>query len=61
MTEEKKRKNSQARIDGNHRWDAANYDRFSIRLPKGTRERIEATGMSFNGFCRQAIMEKLDN
>mgnify|MGYP003581754543 CR=1 FL=1 len=35
-----------------------NYDRVSVTLPKGTKERILATGESVNGFlCRLVAQE----
>ena len=35
-----------------------NYDRVSVTLPKGTKERIQATGESVNGFlCRLVEQE----
>lgn len=42
-----------------------NYDdkfsRLSIRLPAGTKERIEKQGYkSINAFCTQAILDRLD-
>ena len=36
------------------------YDRVSVTLPKGTKEKITATGQSINGFINQAIIEKLN-
>lgn len=53
-------KNSAARIANNNKWDNANYDKILVRLPKGTKEKITASGMSLNAFCREAIMDKLN-
>ena len=36
-----------------------NYDRVSIALPKGTKDRIKATGDTLNNFIINAVMEKL--
>ena len=37
------------------------YDRVSIILPKGTKEKITATGAkSVNGFIVEAVQEKLN-
>lgn len=37
-----------------------NYDRISVTLPKGTKERIAATGESINGFINRLIAEALE-
>ena len=36
------------------------YDRVSVTLPKGTKERIQAQGLTINGFVNQLVLEKLD-
>lgn len=52
-------KYTQARRDGNRKWDAANLDRISIAAPKGTRDALkraaDAAGQSVNQF----IIDKL--
>ena len=57
-------KYTDARRDGNRRWDAANLDRISIALPKGTKDKIKAhaaiQGKSVNGFINEAIDEKME-
>jgi hypothetical protein len=35
-------------------------DRINCRFPKGTKERITATGASLNAFIIEAVMEKLE-
>lgn len=44
----------------NQRWDAANLDRVSVVLPRGTKERIKAAaahqGVSANRFMQSAII-----
>lgn len=35
------------------------YDRLSITLPKGTRERIKATGETINGYITKLILQDL--
>lgn len=56
-------KYTEARKEGNKRWDAANLDRLSIALPKGEREEIKnhasAMGESVNGFIKRAIHETI--
>jgi len=37
-----------------------NYDRVSITLPVGTKERIKATGESINGYITRLVLEELE-
>ena len=37
------------------------YDRVSVTLPKGTKQRITDTGQSVNAFINDAVMERLNN
>ena len=37
-----------------------NFDRVSVTLPKGTKERITATGESLNGFINRLVAEALE-
>ena len=37
------------------------FDRVSVTLPKGTKERIAAAGVSVNSFIKSAIIEKLES
>ena len=37
-----------------------NYDRVSVTLPKGTKERIKATGESINSFIIRSVLADLD-
>lgn len=37
-----------------------NYDRISITLPKGTKERIKAKGESINGYITRLVLSDLD-
>lgn len=60
-------KYSEARKEGNKRWDEKNLDRISIALPKGSKDALkahaESTGESVNAFIKRAIMEvtEMDN
>lgn len=36
------------------------YDRISVTLPKGTKERIKETGESVNGFITRVVLEELN-
>ena len=50
---------SEARKKANQKWDAANLDRMSLAVPKGTKDAIKAhaagTGESVNGFINRLI------
>ena len=50
---------TEARKEGNRKWDAAPLDRLSLALPKGSREVIKAhaaaLGESTNAFIKRAI------
>lgn len=37
-----------------------NFDRVSITLPKGTKERIKGTGESLNGYINRLILADLE-
>lgn len=37
-----------------------NYDRISITLPKGTKERIKSKGESINGYITRLVLDDLD-
>ena len=54
-------KYTEARRDGNRRWDANNLDRMSIAVPKGKKDIIkshaESNGESVNSFISRAIDE----
>lgn len=53
------RKYTDAKKEGNRKWDAANLDRISIALPKGRKQEIQAEaerrGQSVNGFINRLI------
>ena len=56
-------KYTEARKEGNRKWDAANLDRISIAVPKGKKDVIKAhaetQGESVNGFINRAIDETM--
>lgn len=58
------RKYTDAKKEGNRRWDAANLDRVSVAMPKGKKEVIkahaDARGESVNGFINRAIDEAME-
>lgn len=57
-------KYTEARRDGNRKWDAANLDRVSIAMPKGRKDIIkahaESKGESLNAFINRAIDETME-
>ena len=52
-------KYTEARKEGNRKWDTANLDRVSVAMPKGKKDIIkahaEAHSESVNGFINRAI------
>lgn len=57
-------KYTNARKEGNRKWDAANLDRVSIAMPKGKKDIIkthaEGRGESVNAFINRAIDETME-
>ena len=57
-------KYTEARKEGNRKWDAANLDRLSVAVPKGKKDLIkahaEARGESVNAFINRAIDETME-
>lgn len=55
---------TEAKKEGNKRWDAKNLDRLSLALPKGSKDAIKAhaekKGESVNGFISRAIKETME-
>ena len=43
-----------------NKWISENYERVSMTLPKGTKERIGKLGYSVNGFINEAVKVMLD-
>jgi len=58
------RKNSEARIKANNRYNEKAYDRINIAVPKGKKEVIQAhatdKGESVNAFIGRAIDETME-
>lgn len=58
------RKNSEARIRANNKYNAKAYDRINIAIPKGGKELIQAhaqaRGESVNAFIGRAITETME-
>ena len=56
-------KYTEARKQGNKKWDAANLDRVSLVMPKGHKDIIKAhansRGESVNAFMLRAVQETM--
>ena len=50
---------SKAQREATKRYEDKNYDNVLVRLPKGTKEKIQATGESVNGFINRVVKEEL--
>lgn len=37
-----------------------NYDRVSVTLPKGTKDRVKALGLSMNGYINKLVLDDLE-
>ena len=57
-------KYTEARKEGNKRWDEKNLDRVSLAMPKGKKEEVQAhatqCGESVNAFINRAIDEAME-
>lgn len=57
-------KYTEARKQGNQRWDAENLDRISVALPKGKKDEIKAAaaihGETMNQYVKNAIDQRLE-
>lgn len=42
------------------KYEKENYDKVLTRFPKGTKDRITATGSSVNAFIIKAVLDALD-
>lgn len=51
---------SKAAQAATERYDKKNYDRILVKFPKGTKEKIQATGETVNGFINRAVEERLE-
>lgn len=52
---------SKRKIATNNKWDNENYDKFLVRLPKGSKKLIESLGETYNGFMVKAFNEYCKN
>lgn len=51
---------SKAQQKATEKYAKANYDRILVKFPKGTKERIQSSGETVNGFINRAVAEKLE-
>lgn len=60
----REKKNSDARIRANNKYNEKAYDRINIAVPKGKKAIIQAQadseGKSLNGYINEAIDEKME-
>ena len=60
MDKKKMIENYKSRVKRQNEKAKENYDRISVMLPKGTKDRIQAQGLTINGFVNQLVLDKLD-
>lgn len=60
MDEKKMIENYKSRVKRQNEKAKESYDRISVMLPKGTKDRIQAQGLTINGFVNQLVLDKLD-
>ena len=55
------KKKTAAQMRATVKWEAANYDKFLARFPKGTKDRIIASGAkSINGYIVECVLNDLE-
>ena len=60
MDDKKMIENYKSRVKRQNEKAKENYDRISVMLPKGTKDRIQAQGLTINGFVNQLVLDKLN-
>ena len=60
MDDKKMIENYKSRVKRQNEKAKENYDRISVMLPKGTKDRIQGPGLTINGFVNQLVLDKLD-
>ena len=60
MDEKKMIENYKSRVKRQNEKAKENYDRISVMLPKGTKDRIQAQGLTINGFVNQLVLAELE-
>lgn len=54
------RKYTEARKEGNRKWDAANLDRISVAMTKGKKDEIKAAASAVGESMNQYIVKAID-
>ena len=54
------RKYTEARKEGNRKWDAANLDRISVAMKKGKKDEIKAAASAVGESMNQYIVKAID-
>ena len=60
MDDKKMIENYKSRVKRQNEKAKENYDRISVMLPKGTKKRIQAQGLTINGFVNQLVLVELE-
>lgn len=50
---------SKAAQKATEKYAKENYDRILVKFPKGTKEQIQGTGETVNGFINKAVADRL--
>jgi hypothetical protein len=59
MDDMKALENYKRRVKAQNERIKESYDRISVTLPKGTKERIQAQGLTINGFVNELVLAEL--
>ena len=60
MNDTKALENYKRRVKAQNERIKENYDRISVTLPRGTKDRIQAQGLTINGFVNQLVLAELE-
>lgn len=60
MDDMKALENYKRRVKAQNERIKESYDRISVTLPKGTKERIQAQGLTINGFVNELVLTELE-
>lgn len=52
---------SEAQKKATLKFEKEAYDKILVRFPKGTKEKIQETGETINGYIVKAVLEKLNS
>ena len=61
MDKKTMKKRLQDQYKRQNEFNKENYDRINVMLPKGTRDRIAATGETFTGFITRVVLQELEH